>query len=663
MNKELTDLRGIGPKKAKTLSKLDIYTVSDLYNFYPRAYEDRSKKILASQAREDRAYYFVWKSVSKPYFKKLKNVSLSYMYFEDELGNKIRVVWFNDRFSIRSIELDKKYKFYTKVSLKKGFYEAINPIFEGLGGNEIGGIYSIYPLTSGLSQKNIRAFIKEALSFYNQDEELLNPANRDQCNLLSRQEALNIVHFPDNVNNLLRAKSDIKILDLLKELIFLYHIGKNAKIKQDINLSYKLDNILGRLDFALTKPQLRSLNEILTDCSGKYAMNRLLVGDVGSGKTIVGIIAMIVFGLSSYQSAMMVPTEVLAIQQYEKYKDLIESFSLNVALLTGSSKDKDEIKAKLLNGDIDIVIGTHALIQDDVLFNDLRLVINDEQHRFGVKQRQALAKKGQAVNYLTMTATPIPRTLSLKINQMLDLSVINELPMGREIIDTHIIVQDREKILFEQISKNLEDGRQIYVVSNNIDSDDDNSVENLYKRYKKQFKSYRVEILHGKLNSEIKESILSDFSSGNINILISTTVIEVGIDVANANVIVIYNANNFGLSQLHQLRGRVGRGQYKSYCNLVNKNADANLKLNILEKTNDGFEIAQKDYELRGGGKILSLIQHGKNLSEIEYLNMTQEETDRSFEIFDYLKSIDFKGVNIDFIKKFFDEDKDIILN
>ncbi|MFO3667140.1 ATP-dependent DNA helicase RecG [Anaerococcus kampingiae] len=663
MNKELTDLRGIGPKKAKTLSKLDIYTVSDLYNFYPRAYEDRSKKILASQAREDRAYYFVWKSVSKPYFKKLKNVSLSYMYFEDELGNKIRVVWFNDRFSIRSIELNKKYKFYTKVSLKKGFYEAINPIFEGLGGNEIGGIYSIYPLTSGLSQKNIRAFIKEALSFYNQDEELLNPANRDQCNLLSRQEALNIVHFPDNVNNLLRAKSDIKILDLLKELIFLYHIGKNAKIKQDINLSYKLDNILGRLDFALTKPQLRSLNEILTDCSGKYAMNRLLVGDVGSGKTIVGIIAMIVFGLSSYQSAMMVPTEVLAIQQYEKYKDLIESFSLNVALLTGSSKDKDEIKAKLLNGDIDIVIGTHALIQDDVLFNDLRLVINDEQHRFGVKQRQALAKKGQAVNYLTMTATPIPRTLSLKINQMLDLSVINELPMGREIIDTHIIVQDREKILFEQISKNLEDGRQIYVVSNNIDSDDDNSVENLYKRYKKQFKSYRVEILHGKLNSEIKESILSDFSSGIINILISTTVIEVGIDVANANVIVIYNANNFGLSQLHQLRGRVGRGQYKSYCYLVNKNADANLKLNILEKTNDGFEIAQKDYELRGGGKILSLIQHGKNLSEIEYLNMTQEETDRSFEIFDYLKSIDFKGVNIDFIKKFFDEDKDIILN
>ncbi|MCW6701598.1 ATP-dependent DNA helicase RecG [Anaerococcus sp. NML200537] len=663
MNKELTDLRGIGPKKAKTLNKLDIYTVSDLYNFYPRAYEDRSKKILASQARGDRAYFFVWKSVSKPYFKKLKNVSLSYMYFEDELGNKIRVVWFNDRFSIRSIELNKKYKFYTKVSLKKGFYEAINPIFEGLEGNEIGGIYSIYPLTSGLSQKNIRAFIKEALSFYNQDEELLNQANRDQCNLLSRQEALNIVHFPDNVNDLLRAKSYIKILDLLKELIFLYHIGKNAKIKQDINLSYKLDNILRRLDFALTKPQLRSFNEILTDCSGKYAMNRLLVGDVGSGKTIVGIIAMIVFGLSSYQSAMMVPTEVLAIQQYEKYKDLIESFSLNVALLTGSSKDKDEIKAKLLNGDIDIVIGTHALIQADVLFNDLRLVINDEQHRFGVKQRQALAKKGQAVNYLTMTATPIPRTLSLKINQMLDLSVINELPMGREIIDTHIIVQDREKILFEQISKNLEDGRQIYVVSNNIDSDDDNSVENLYKRYKKQFKSYRVEILHGKLNSEIKESILIDFSSGIINILISTTVIEVGIDVANANVIVIYNANNFGLSQLHQLRGRVGRGQYKSYCYLVNKNADANLKLNILEKTNDGFEIAQKDYELRGGGKILSLIQHGKNLSEIEYLNMTQEETDRSFEIFDYLKSIDFKGVNIDFIKKFFDEDKDIILN
>lgn len=548
MNKQITDLRGIGPKKAKTLSKLDIYTVSDLYNYYPRAYEDRSKKILASQAREDRAYYFVWKAVSKPYFKRLKNVSLSYMYFEDDLGNKIRGVWFNDRFSIRKIEINKDYKFYTKVSLKKGFYEAINPIFEDVKGNEIGGIYSIYPLTSGLSQKNIRAFIKEALSFYNQDEELLNPVQSGEFNLLSRQEALNIVHFPDNVNDLLEAKSDIKILDLLKELIFLYHIGKNAKIKQNINLSYKLDDILGKLNFTLTKSQLRSLNEILTDCSGEFSMNRLLVGDVGSGKTIVGIIAMIVFGLNTYQSAMMVPTEVLAIQQYEKNKALIESFSLKVALLTGSSKNKDEIKEKLLNRQLDIVIGTHALIQEDVFFNDLRLVINDEQHRFGVKQRQALAKKGQAVNYLTMTATPIPRTLSLKINQMLDLSIINELPKGRELIDTHIIVQDREKFLFEQISKNLEVGRQIYVVSNNIDSDDDNSVENLYKRYKKQFKGYRVEILHGKLNSTSKESILSDFSTGDIDILISTTVIEVGIDVSNANIIAIYNANNFGLS-------------------------------------------------------------------------------------------------------------------
>lgn len=663
MNKELTDLRGIGLKKAKALSKLDIYTVSDLYNYYPRAYEDRSKKILVNQATEDRPYYFVWKSISKPYFKRFKNISLSYIYFEDELGNKIRVIRFNDRFSIRKIEINKKYKFYTKVAFKDGFYEAVNPIFEDIGGSEIGGIYSIYPLTSGLSQKNIRTFIKEAMSFYDQDEELLSSEICDKFSLFSRQEALNIVHFPENIDDLLRAKSNVKILDLLRELIFLYYIGKDSKINQDISLNYNLDDILDSLSFKLTKSQLRSLTEILADSAGKSAMNRLLVGDVGSGKTIVGIIAMIVFGLNSYQSAMMVPTEVLAIQQYEKNKDLIESFSLKVALLTGSSKDKDEIKAKLLNGNIDIVIGTHALIQDNVLFKDLRLVVNDEQHRFGVKQRQALAKKGQAVNYLTMTATPIPRTLSLKINQMLDLSIINELPKGREIIDTHIIMQDREKILFEQIFKNLEAKRQVYIVSNNIDSDDDNSVENLYKRYNKHFKAYRVEILHGRLKPKIKEEILSDFANGDINILISTTVIEVGIDVANANIIAIYNASNFGLSQLHQLRGRVGRGQHKSYCFLINKNVDDNPKLKILEKSNDGFEIARKDYELRGGGKILSLIQHGKNLSEIEYLNMTEKETERSFEIFDYLKSIDFGGVNIDFIKKFFDEDKDIILN
>ncbi|MDU3153725.1 MAG: helicase-related protein, partial [Anaerococcus hydrogenalis] len=343
-------------------------------------------------------------------------------------------------------------------------------------------------------------------------------------------------------------------------------------------------------------------------------MNRLLCGDVGSGKTIVALIAMIIFSLNFYQTCMMVPTEVLAIQQYEKNKNLIESFGLKVELLTSSTKNKDLIKEKIKNGQIDIVIGTHALIVEDVEFKDLKLIVADEQHRFGVRQRQALYEKGNKANYLTMTATPIPRTLFLKMKNLLSLSQITELPKGRGQVITELVLLSMEDTLIYKIKKFIDDGRQVYVVSDSIDSDDDNSVENLYKRYKKKFKNMRIEKLHGKLKAEEKEKILKEFSEGSIDILISTTVIEVGIDVSNANCMVIYNANNFGLSSLHQLRGRIGRGAHTSFCYLISKKVDERSKLNIIKNSNDGFEIAKKDLKLRGGGKILSTIQHGRNL-------------------------------------------------
>ena len=663
LSREVTSLKGIGPKKAQALARLDIYTISDLYSYYPREYEDRRLKSSVLKASPTRSYYFEWKAISKPYVKRLKNMTISYMYFAEGDFKKIRVVWFNDRFSIRKIQLNTSYKFYTKVTYKEGFYEAVNPLFEDLDGEEIGGIYSIYPLTSGLSQKNLNSFIKEALKNFEPREEILSKGIKEKFNLLDRDEALNEVHFPKDIDTLLKAKSDIKIGDLLKELIFLDYVGKLQRTKQDISLTYNLDEILSKIDFSLTRSQLRSLREILEDSSKEISMNRILIGDVGSGKTIVAMLVMLVFAKNSYQSAMMVPTEVLAIQQFEKYKDFMDSFGVELALLTGSTKEKDEIKAGLKDGSIDMVVGTHALIEEDVKFKDLRLVVNDEQHRFGVRQRQELARKGINTNYLTMTATPIPRTLSLRINKMLDLSVINELPKGRAEVFTSIINEDHQEIVFENIKDSLEKGRQVYVVTTNIDAEDTNSVENLYKKYKKIFKPYRVEKLHGKLKPSIKEDILTKFNNHEIDIIVSTTVIEVGIDVANANTMVIYNSNNFGLSQLHQLRGRVGRGEYESYCYLISKDINPNSKLNILVDSNDGFVISQKDYELRGGGKILSLIQHGKNLSEIEYLKMTEEETDKTFEIFDYLKDNSFEGVNLEYIKDYFDEDKDIILN
>lgn len=663
LSREVTSIKGIGPKKAQALARLDIYTISDLYSYYPREYEDRRLRSSVLKASPTRSYYFEWKAISKPYVKRLKNMTISYMYFAEGDFKKIRVVWFNDRFSIRKIQLNTSYKFYTKVAYKEGFYEAVNPLFEDLDGEKIGGIYSIYPLTSGLSQKNLNSFIKEALKNFDPREEILSKGIKEKFNLLDREEALNEVHFPRDIDTLFKAKSDLKIGDLLKELIFLDYVGKLQRTKQGISLTYNLDEILSKLDFSLTRSQLRSLKEILEDSGKEISMNRLLIGDVGSGKTIVAMLVMLVFAKNSYQSAMMVPTEVLAIQQFEKYKDFMDSFGVELALLTGSTKEKDEIKRRLKDGSIDMVVGTHALIEDDVDFKNLRLVVNDEQHRFGVRQRQELARKGINTNYLTMTATPIPRTLSLRINKMLDLSIINELPKGRAEVFTSIINEDHQEIVFENIKDSLEKGRQVYVVTTNIDAEDTNSVENLYKKYKKIFKPYRVEKLHGKLKPSIKEEILNKFNNHEIDILISTTVIEVGIDVANANTMVIYNSNNFGLSQLHQLRGRVGRGSYESYCYLISKDTNPNSKLNILVDSNDGFVISQKDYELRGGGKILSLIQHGKNLSEIEYLKMTEEETDKTFEIFDYLKENSFEGVNLEYIKDYFDEDKDIILN
>lgn len=663
LSRDVTSLKGIGPKKAQALARLDIYTISDLYSFYPREYEDRRLKSSVLKATPTMSYYFEWKAISKPYVKRLKNMTISYMYFAEGDFKKIRVVWFNDRFSIRKIKLNTTYKFYTKVTYKDGFYESVNPLFEDLDGEEIGGIYSIYPLTSGLSQKNLNSFIKEALKNFDPREEILSKEIKEKFNLLDREEALNEVHFPKDIDTLFKAKSDIKIGDLLKELIFLDYAGKLQRTKQEISLTYNLDEILSKLDFSLTRSQLSSLKEILEDSGKEISMNRLLIGDVGSGKTIVAMLAMLVFAKNSYQSAMMVPTEVLAIQQFEKYKNFMDGLGVKLAILTGSTRQKDEIKAGLKDGSIDMVVGTHALIEEDVKFKDLRLVVNDEQHRFGVRQRQELARKGINTNYLTMTATPIPRTLSLRINKILDLSIINELPKGRAEVFTSIINEDHQEIVFENIKDSLKKGRQVYAVTTNIDAEDTNSVENLYNKYKKIFKPYRVEKLHGKLKSSIKEDILTKFNNHEIDIIVSTTVIEVGIDVANANTMVIYNSNNFGLSQLHQLRGRVGRGEYESYCYLISKDTNPNSKLKILVDSNDGFVISQKDYELRGGGKILSLIQHGKNLSEIEYLKMSEEDTEKTFEIFDYLRENSFEGVNLDYIKDYFDEDKDIILN
>ena len=661
---DLLDLKGIGQKKKELLRKLNIYTVSDLYNYYPTSFEDRRNKASVLKARSNIKYYFEWKITSRSKQIRTKKGIITYIYaLEEESNQKIKIIWFNDRFSHQKLNIYETYKFYTKISIENGIYQAVNPMFCKMDEDEIGNIIAIYPLTSGINQKQLSKFIGESLKYFDKDEEIFDENILDEIGYRSKYENLEEIHFPTDIESLMTAKSQIKVTDFVKELIYIDFINKKLQSDQNLSLSYDLDKILAKLDFKLTRSQLISLKEILKDANKDTLMNRLLIGDVGSGKTIVAIIAMIVFALNGHQAAMMVPTEVLAIQQYEKNLALIESFGLNLALLTGSIKNKADIKQKLIAGEIDILIGTHAIIQEDVEFKDLRFVVNDEQHRFGVGQRQALGQKGEKVNYLTMTATPIPRTISLRLSKILDLSMINELPKGRKPITTKLVTEIMEYALFTEINHNLEAGRQVYVVSNNINADDKNSVENLYKRYKKQFENRTVKKLHGDMKAADKDKTLKDFADGKIDILISTTVIEVGIDVANANTMVIYNANFFGLSSLHQLRGRVGRGPYESYCYLVSKNTDNNSKLNILVNNENGFEIAKKDFDLRGGGKILSSIQHGRNISQVEFLNMASSEIEKSFEIFEYLKANDFNGVNFSYIEKFFEMDKRIILN
>lgn len=661
---DLTALKGIGPKKNKDLKRLGIENVSDLYNYYPREYEDRSKLTDLDKAIENKKSFFIWKIASRLYTKHLNNLTISYLYAKEEATNRdIRLIWFNDRFSPRRLIRGRSYKFYTAVSKNKNSIEAKNPVFCEMDDDQIGSIISIYSLTKGLSNKQLTSYIDEALKYYDNKEEILDPSILDDFNLNKRINNLKEIHRPTSLERLQIAKSQIKIVDFLEDLYFFDYLRKSTRSQQDITLDYELDDILSKLSFKLTRSQLRSLIEILDDCRSQYTSNRLLVGDVGSGKTIVAIIVMIVFAINGYQAAMMVPTELLAIQQYEKNLNLFKEFGLKAELLTSSSKDKDTIKADLSDGNIDILIGTHSLIQEDVEFNNLKFVVNDEQHRFGVSQRQMLALKGENVNYLTMTATPIPRTLSLKISNIIDLSIINELPQGRQAIDTFLVGSDKHEILFASIEENIKDKRQVYVVTNNIDADDKNSLKNLYAVYKNRFKNYKVEMLHGKLKSDIKESILKDFQEGKIDILLATTVIEVGIDVANANTMVIYNANNFGLSTLHQLRGRVGRGVYKSYCYLITDKPGPENKLNILVKSNDGFEIAKKDYDLRGGGKILSYLQHGKNLDKIDQLNMSKEEVEKAFLIYEKTKKDNLSGVNLSFIENFYKEEKRIILN
>lgn len=499
-----------------------------------------------------------------------------------------------------------------------------SPVFEEADkGKNTGKIIPIYPLTNGITQNVFRGIIENALQSINGEfEDVLPEWIRVQNKLTTKNFAMNRIHFPDNLEDFEKARRTIAFEELLTMQLGLLRFKMNTH-KEYEGISFdkeeKIEELLNTLPYKLTNAQMKVWNEINKDMKSSNSMNRLVQGDVGSGKTVVATMAMFKAVRNGYQATLMAPTAILAKQHYIGINKMLEPFNMRVELLTSdiTKKNKNILLEELREGKIDILVGTHALLEENVEFNNIGLVITDEQHRFGVRQRKILSSKGNATDTLVMTATPIPRTLAIILYGDLDISIIDELPPGRQKIDTFPVRRNMEERVNEFIRKEITNGRQAYIVCPLVEESEHidglKSVTEQLEYYKKIFSEFNVEMLHGKMKAKEKDEIMMKFKGKEIDILISTTVIEVGVDVPNATMMVIENAERFGLAQLHQLRGRVGRGQYKSYCILKfdSKSDVVRQRMEIMKESNDGFVISEKDLELRGPGDFFGTKQHG----------------------------------------------------
>lgn len=613
----LNELKGIGPKTTSLLNKLNIFTVDDLVEHYPFRYDVLRRSDLSTVTDEDRVI-LDGKVESIPLVVRFRG-GVNKLNFRLAMPNGVvGVSIFNRAFLKPNLGIGTSVIVIGKYDRQKNILNASDIRFGSLSKEE--KIEAVYHTTSGLNIKSLSSYINNALLKYgNEITDYIPKKYMDLYNFSNKKTALNIVHNPPSFEKLKEATIRLKYEELFQFMfkinyLKLDHEKHQEGIKREGNYE-DVEKLIKSLPFELTKDQNNALKEVIDDMNSSKRMNRLLQGDVGSGKTIVAILAMYYNSLCGYQSALMAPTEILATQHYNNIREILKDTGVKVELLTGSvnKKDKKLIYDDLKNGNVDIIIGTHALIQEEVEYANLGLVVTDEQHRFGVNQRANLKNKGVKLDVLYMSATPIPRTYALTIYGDMDVSIIKEMPKGRIPVKTYVKKESEMKEVLELMYNELQNNHQIYVIAPLIEESENTdltTVTNLRDKMNLAFGSkYKIDIVHGKMKPEAKELIMSEFKQNDINILISTTVIEVGVDVPNATMIVIFDANRFGLSTLHQLRGRVGRNKIESKCILI---SDSDTKrLEIMKNTHDGFVISEEDFKLRGSGDLFGTKQSG----------------------------------------------------
>lgn len=627
---ELKDIKGIGEKKIALLNKLGIFTVNNLLEYFPYSYIDTTKFKKISEITEEGSYSYRLKIISLMENRKKRNIRVTKFLAMDEEMNYCTIVYFNNIFISKNLKINNVYEMYGRAKLLGKNVEIQSPTMQNKA-NIIGSIIPQYHLCKGISNLDLVKIIQNLLKKNSYFEEKLPSNILNELNLESYDKAIRNIHFPKDNESFIRAKRRLAFDAIFYFQLSMKKLKRNNEDAIRFEIKDETFDFIKSLSFKLTNSQNKVLDDIFRDMSNDKQMNRLIQGDVGCGKTIISFIAMFNVIKNGFQSVLMAPTEILARQHYESSKKLFSKYNIKVELLVGSLKESEKkvIREKIENGEVDIIIGTHAVFQEKVVYKNLGFVITDEQHRFGVKQRLLLSKKSNNPDILVMSATPIPRTVGLVMFCDLDISTIDELPSGRGKVNTYFVDENYEERYMNFIKKHISEGRQAYIVCPLIDESDTlelQSVINLYERLKgRYFQNIEIEFIHGKIKPVDKDKIMKNFESGKIKVLVATTVIEVGINVPNSNIMVIYNAERFGLSQLHQLRGRIGRGNYESFCILVSNNKSTNVKkrMDIMCSSNDGFYISEQDFLLRGYGDILGYRQSGE--ARFKILNIQKD--------------------------------------